>query len=262
MRDVEVINENLRCALAAFSRVNQTGETVAAPGLSLVYAGVPHGLFNTALLTAMTPGPHGDFAELLANAERHFAPKSVPWSVWFCEELLTAEERRKSKLALAMRGMKLIMEAPGMIASEVRPIEGGAGPLRCVRVGNEQTRLEFSRVMSAAYQVPEPMSLDVYGSATLWSGPAWGWVGYAGDRAVSTAMIVIGGDAIGVYALATHPQFQRKGFGETLMRHAIDRARIDTGVRRSVLQSSAAGYSLYVRMGYRAVTRFLVYVTG
>jgi ribosomal protein S18 acetylase RimI-like enzyme len=87
-----------------------------------------------------------------------------------------------------------------------------------------------------------------------------GWVGYAGKSAVSTAAVVMGGDAVGIYAVATHPRYQRKGYGEALVRHAVGQASKQTGIRRTVLQSSLAGHSLYSRLGYRQVARFLVYL--
>ncbi|HUQ92219.1 MAG TPA: GNAT family N-acetyltransferase [Bryobacteraceae bacterium] len=257
MRDYEVINENLRHALAAFSYVREAGHLAQPPGASLVYAGVPFSLFNTALLTAA-----GNLEELLNRAEEYFRKRSAPWSVWFCDDLMSAEHRRHSRVTLATRGMKMMMDAPGMIAGDLTPPRAGLPPLVCVPVGDEPTRVDFSRVMSEAFHVPEHMAQEVYGGERLWKGTIRGWVGYDGAEAVSTTATVIGGGAIGVYAVATVPGRQRKGYGEALMRHAIGQGQIESGLTCSVLQSSAIGYPLYVRMGYRHVTRFCVYAKG
>jgi len=59
--------------------------------------------------------------------------------------------------------------------------------------------------------------------------------------------------------LATLPEDRRLGYGEALLRSAVEQARQDMRVRRVVLQSSDAGHSLYRRMGFekRQVLRLL-----
>jgi ribosomal protein S18 acetylase RimI-like enzyme len=51
------------------------------------------------------------------------------------------------------------------------------------------------------------------------------------------------------------------GYGEALLRAAIALEQERTGIRRLVLQSTEAGYSLYRRLGFREVARFSVYLT-
>jgi ribosomal protein S18 acetylase RimI-like enzyme len=87
-----------------------------------------------------------------------------------------------------------------------------------------------------------------------------GWVGYTGGRAVCIVTVVVGGGVLGVYSVGTLPEYQRRGFAETAMRYALARATERTGLRASVLQSTAQGMNLYTRMGYRVVTRFGVYL--
>jgi ribosomal protein S18 acetylase RimI-like enzyme len=86
-----------------------------------------------------------------------------------------------------------------------------------------------------------------------------GYVGYAAGEPVSTAAVVIGGGAIGVYNVATLPGEQRRGFGECIMRHALAEARREYGVEPMILQSTPAGARLYQRMGFRTVARVAVY---
>ncbi len=260
MRDYEIINENLRHALAAFAWVRSGGRVIHSPGLSLVYAGVPYGLFNTALVTSPLPSEQGDFYDCLTRAEDFFQKYNAPWSVWFCDDMLSPEERRKARIALATRGLRLTMEAPGMIAPELIPPAAKPPRMAFVRVGDSATRNHFSQVMSAAFHVPLDMSRDVYCGEALWKASMTGWIGYLHGEPVSTAAAVNSSGAIGIYAVATQPPYQRRGYAEAIMRHAIADAEASLGISRTVLQSSADGYPLYVRMGYRAVTRFFVYV--
>ena len=83
--------------------------------------------------------------------------------------------------------------------------------------------------------------------------------GYHDGEPVSTAAIVVGGGAIGVYNVATLPGSQRRGFGEAVMRHALAEARKRHVTERLILQSTPAGLRLYERMGFRTVTRVAVY---
>jgi len=78
---------------------------------------------------------------------------------------------------------------------------------------------------------------------------------------VSTTALVVGGGAVGVYNVATLPGRQRHGYGEAVMRYALQEAQREHGIERSILQSTPAGYKLYERMGYRTVTRVSVYST-
>jgi len=260
LRDYEIINENLRHALAAFAFVRPGGQAIHAPGLSLVHAGVPYGLFNTALITAPLPSDRGDFYDQLDRAEDYFQRHNVPWSVWFSEDMLTPEERRRARVALATRGLRLTMEAPGMIAPAVIEPAAALPHLTAVRVGDFRTRRHFSQVMSAAFGVPIDMSEDVYCSESLWRSAMVGWIGYWRGEPVTTAVAIPTSDSIGMYAVATQPQHQRKRYAEAIMRHAIAEASIQVGITRTILQSSNAGFPLYVRMGYRAITRYFVYI--
>jgi ribosomal protein S18 acetylase RimI-like enzyme len=108
--------------------------------------------------------------------------------------------------------------------------------------------------------VPLSWFREVFEGEAVWQRFA-GYVGYIGGEAVSSAAIVIGGEAAGVYNVATLPGHQRKGYGEAIMRHALEAAQREHGIERTVLQSTKAGYSLYERMGYRTVTNVAVYST-
>lgn len=259
MRECEIINENLRCALAGFSWVGSSGDTSRLPGLSLAFSGVPYGLFNTAVLAE--PGYGDSFRELLNDASRFFARKRTAWSVWFCEDFFgDREQRRRASISLAAMGLKIVMEAPGMISRQMAPPRAPLPRMQYRRVHGRETAADFSRIMAAAFAVPLEMSNRVYASDRLWTGPVRGYVAYHQGEPVSTTAIVVSGDALGLYAVATHPSYQRKGFGEALMRAVLVDVMRETGLDTVVLQSSEVGFPLYLRMGFRQVTRFSVFL--
>jgi GNAT superfamily N-acetyltransferase len=261
MREIDVVNDNLRHALAAFSRIGDAGAVTPAGHLSLVYAGVPYALFNTALLTSALPSQSSGFHEGLQQAATYFGSFQSPWSLWFCEQFLADADRRRAKLLLAARGLRSLMEAPAMIAPDLAPPKRAIPRLDIRPVGDQQSRLDFSTIMATAFHVPLEMSEEVYAGERLWNGPLIGWVAYYRDRAVSTACTITSPGAIGLYAVATRPPEQGRGYAESLMRHAVAHARRKAGDLPLILQSSSAGYGLYVQMGFRNVGQYVVYIS-
>jgi len=128
------------------------------------------------------------------------------------------------------------------------------------RVGDTATRDAFCAIGSVCFHVPLTWFREVFDNRAVWDHFA-AYVGYHDQDPVSTAAIVMGGGAIGVYNVATIPDRRRHGYGETVMRHALGEAQREHGMERSILQSSPAGLHLYERMGYRKITRVSVYAS-
>jgi ribosomal protein S18 acetylase RimI-like enzyme len=119
---------------------------------------------------------------------------------------------------------------------------------------------DFCSIGSACFHVPIAWFCEVFDSETVWK-KFMAYVGYVDGEAVSTAAVILGAGALGVYNVATLPENQFRGYGETVMRYALEDARRITGVEQSILQSTPAGLKLYQRMGYREVTKVGVYST-
>jgi ribosomal protein S18 acetylase RimI-like enzyme len=149
---------------------------------------------------------------------------------------------------------------PGMMAERVAT---PAGPLPAIdirRVVNGGTCDAFCAIGAVCFHVPLTWFREVFDSRTVWENFA-AYVGYVDEEPVSTAAVVLGDQALGVYNVATLPGHQRHGYGEAVMRHALDEAHHTHGIERSVLQSTPAGFRLYQRMGYRTVTSVAVYAS-
>jgi ribosomal protein S18 acetylase RimI-like enzyme len=108
--------------------------------------------------------------------------------------------------------------------------------------------------------VPFAWFTEVFDSESVWERFA-GYVGYAGGEPVSTAAIIHTDGVLGVYNVATLPEFQRRGYGEAIMRLALADAQKRHGADRVILQSTSAGLKLYERMGFRTVTKVSVYAS-
>jgi GNAT superfamily N-acetyltransferase len=162
-------------------------------------------------------------------------------------------DRAKFAQAIPMTGMAgdiLPMEAPGHSA------------LRFVRIGDDSTIQAFAELNCVSYGVPIEAGLCLVKEHTLWRQHAYGFVAYEGDKPVSTATAIINEGCLFLFLVATAPDRRRKGYGEAVVRHALQRAHEATGIRRSVLHATDLGYPVYLRLGYHPTVKFMGCMLG
>jgi GNAT superfamily N-acetyltransferase len=252
------MESNLREMLAVFARAKAEGDVRAFPGIAVCSSALEFAMFNGAILTA----PVGSVAELeegIQTAAAYYAARALPWSLWVCREWLASAVRSKVAQTCYRQGLHLVVELPGMEAGSLEPPLRPPPELEFQRVGDARTRSDFNSIMTVAFGIPFSFARQIYESKKTWLGGFTGWVAYREGVEVATAATLIADGVIGVYSVGTLPQYRRKGYGEAVMRRALDGARTESGLERSVLQSSAEGFHLYQRMGYRSVVRYAVF---
>ncbi|MGA2328835.1 MAG: GNAT family N-acetyltransferase [Bryobacteraceae bacterium] len=258
MPGIDAMEENLRHMLGAFGRAQAAGETRAFPGLAVCSSALNFAMFNGAVLTAPVETEAG-LEQRIQTAAAYYGSRGLPWSIWVCEGWLERRLRPRTADSFYRSGLHLVVELPGMEAALLEPPVRPLPALEFRRVGDPGTRSAFNHIMAIAFGIPFAFSRQIYESERTWGGGLTGWVAYREGTAVATAAMLIAGGVIGVYAVGTLPQHQRKGCGEAVMRHALERAQAESGLECSVLQASAAGFHLYQRMGYRTITRYAVF---
>ena len=87
MRDFEIVDANLRSAMRFFGGATGTGEIRTLDGALAVYSGLDYGVFNIAFLEGASPEGIEGFKERLAQCARYFAPRTMRWSFWLCEDV-------------------------------------------------------------------------------------------------------------------------------------------------------------------------------
>ena len=105
---------------------------------------------------------------------------------------------------------------------------------------------------------PPPVSTQI---PSAWGDGLQAWVGYQQQLPVATTVTAVRAGITGIYSVSTHPAYRRRGYAEVVMRHAMAEAQRASGINRFVLQSSPAGRNLYRKMGFRKISRFLVFST-
>jgi GNAT superfamily N-acetyltransferase len=261
MRDFQIVDANLRAAMRFFGDATGGGENHPLDGALAIYSGLDYGVFNIALLADQPPAGIGGFTERLARCARYFAPRTMRWSFWLCENSLDFSTRRRARSLLLDRDLRPISQAPGMLAESLLPPVRPLPKIECVPVADRATRQAFGALTSVSFDIPPGIAKAVYEPERAWFGDYRGFVGFAGGRPVAIIAIVATPDALGVYSLSTLPECRRSGFGEALLRAAVASEQARTGITRIVLQSTDAGYSLYRRLGFNEVAKFSVYLT-
>lgn len=261
MRDFQIVDANLRSAMRFFGDATGAGEVRPLDGALAVYSGLNYGVFNIALLEGHPPDGIDGLNARLAQCARFFAPRTLRWSFWLCEDSLDAPTRRKARSLLMDHDLRPISQAPGMLAEALAPPLRPLPKIECLPVVDPATRQAFGALTAVSFDIPAAIAKAVYEPERAWLGAYRGFVGVAGGRAVAIAAVVATPDALGVYSLSTLPECRRMGYGEALLRAAVAAEQRRTGIMRTVLQSTDAGYSLYRRLGFNEVAKFSVYLT-
>lgn len=253
----EVVAGNLRESFRTIAASRGPGEVRELRGVSIAAAGVAFQMFNSAFLSAPV-ATETELAQRIFLPALHFDTRGLEWSYWVCEDWIAPGPRKRSRRLFEKHGLRHSVDLPGMVAERLAPPVKPLPALDVCRVRSGATREAFCAIGSFCFHVPPAWFNEVFDSPSVWQRFA-SYVGYADGEPVSTAAIVVGAGALGVYNVATMPGHQRRGYGEAVMRHALADARERYGIERTVLQSTPAGFHLYQRMGYQTVTTISVY---
>jgi ribosomal protein S18 acetylase RimI-like enzyme len=258
--EIHAVAENLVCALRFFGHARGNGDIRDLPGVSLITCGLNYAAFNAALLSKPIESDARELSQLIEVSAAQFGSRNLRWTCWICEDFLGKPIRREAGKIFSRHGLRPLTEAPGMFAERLRPPQRVLPSLEVRPTTDDSTRAAFAEIMSLGFDIPYPICTAVYASEQAWKSAMQGYVGYKDGRAVTSAATAITGDVIGIYSVATLPQYRRLGFAEAIMRQVIGQASESTGVEATVLQTTRSGISLYEKMGYRKVTNFSVYI--
>ena len=255
----ENVAANLRESFRVIAANRAAGEVRELRGVSIASAGVTFQMFNAAFLS----GPVLTEAELeqcVLLPGMHFHSRGLEWAYWVCEDWIAPRPRKRLRSVMERMGLRHSVNLPGMVAEAVQPPTRKLPRLDVRRVADAATRDAFCAIGSVCFHVPLSWFHEVFDNTDVFR-QFTSYVGYVDSEPVCTTALVMGGDAVGVYNVATLPHHQHKGYGEAVMRCGLEDFRSKHGVERTILQSTPAGFRLYERMGFRTVTRVGVYST-
>lgn len=221
-----------------------------------VFSGLPIPFFNVALVTARDVS--GDALNTLAReALQWSAGKAVPWMFIVTHDALAPGVDAASVLEasdliplLPMTGMRARRLAPSTRPASGLALEVSADDAACEAVFD---------VNSAAYGMSLDACKPTYGKRSFWADhvPAIGRV--EGAPVAAAAVFMVGGYRY-VAMVATLPAQQRRGYGEAVMRHALDVTAAAHGERPTTLHATDAGRPVYARMGYEPIAAHTAFI--
>ncbi len=255
----QLVERNLRHAMAFYAAAHPGGEVREMPGVSAISCGWNYPVFNSALLSTPVPGIEGDLSGRLAMASIFFRALGIGWSYWACHDLLSPASLRHLRETCYTYGMEPVLTAPGMYTPDLLPPKHPLPPLDVREVCDTPGRLAFAHLVATIFDLPFQMTMNVYGSPACWTPEYAAFVGYVADRPVTVAMVNVSDSCCGFYSVGTVPGHRRRGYAETVMRAAHLQMRKRLHFDTCVLQSSTVGRRLYEQMGFREVTQFSVF---
>jgi GNAT superfamily N-acetyltransferase len=252
------VADNLRESFRVLADGRTGAEVLELPGISIASLGVMFQMFNAAFVSAPVD-TQAELEERLRTARSYFDSRGLPWALWVCEDWLAAGLRRKLSRTCEAFGLRLSSEMPGMAADRIEPPKRKLPELEVRRVEVEASLNDFRAIGSHCFHVPMVWFAEVFDEKMAMRQTFVCWVGYRDGMPIASAASVVCAGALGIYNVATAPEFRNCGYAETITRYAIDAGLRVAPARRFVLQSTAAGQRIYERMGFRPVTRVLVY---
>jgi ribosomal protein S18 acetylase RimI-like enzyme len=253
----ESVAGNLRESFRVIAGSRAAGENRELRGVSIASAGVTFQMFNCAFLSDLVV-TDAELTQRILLATTHFNVRGREWAYWVCEDWIASGVRKRSRQLFERLGMRHSVDLPGMVAERVAAPAYALPAIEVRRVCPGPVRDAFCAIGSLCFNVPITWFTEVFDSESVWEHFE-SYVGYVDEEPVTTAAIVMGAGAMGVYNVATIPGHRRCGYGEAVMRYALADAESRHGIGRVLLQSTPAGYKLYQRMGFRTVTRVGVY---
>jgi ribosomal protein S18 acetylase RimI-like enzyme len=153
----------------------------------------------------------------------------------------------------------LMSEAPGMVLD--KPIKGGTVPVGAELhwVDGENDLQGFKQVVAESYQdlgLPKEVGESYFAQAQRVISPYLVLaVAYLEGEPAGTAMAMLSHGVAGVYWVGTIKKARGMGLAEYCTRE-VSNAAFALGARKVVLQASKFGEPVYLKMGYREITRY------
>jgi ribosomal protein S18 acetylase RimI-like enzyme len=161
----------------------------------------------------------------------------------------------------ARRGMAHSEDIPLMVIEDAGQLSAAqaVGGLMIRELLPDEAPLH-ARVAAAGFEAPPEMFLQLMTPEILAASGVHCYLGEAGGQPVTTGLGVKLGSYVAIFNIATPPEHRRRGYGAAVTARAVADG-LAAGARWSWLQSSAEGYKVYERLGFRTIEAWPCYVS-
>lgn len=225
------------------------GSAIEEPGRVAYLTPVPHPLFNGAIVSSVHDGLE-NFAKVVGVALAKAGGNGLWWlspeavAAGAADRLVAVGLREAGTVPAMTVDLGSLPPADTQPDLTIRQVESTADRALWGELAAQGTGFEEPAVRALAALEPRIPAERLGGQARLLAE-------YKG-KAVATGALVRSGDLVGAYAIATLPDFRRRGIGRAITRHALELGAAG-GARTGVLQSSPMGRPVYEKMGFREV---------
>ena len=224
-------------------------------GVATMFANLPLPFLNVSVLDQQMDKTSLHHA--FAIAKQRAANCKYGSMLGLCEDWVPEEWERIA----TEQGFSRAINMTGMAADELRPPRRATPDIEFRRITDDATARDLAMINAQAYEMPQEL-FECIANLCLWQEDSFGYVGYAGGRAVTCAATLPVAGTIYVALVATLPEAHGKGYAEAVMRKAVEHGQKSMGALRLTLHASDMGLPLYKSMGFEPAGRMPLLVQG
>jgi GNAT superfamily N-acetyltransferase len=249
---VEAIVDNHRQTFLALAGFAPGGEAVRCGESDACFTYLPIPLFNCVVRPRFSSeSADAGIEAILAHAREHGVP--MLWQV------TPGSEPADLRTRLTTHGFVCHETVPGMaIDLDLLPDVALPPDARVERVRDHDTLEAYVATAMAVFEIPAEMSQAV---VRLFEGVAFddpsviNYVARVDGQVVAISAANCRGGCVGIFNVATLPEFRGRGLGGALTAAPLREAR-ERGYRIGVLTSSPMAFSTYRRLGFSQYCEF------
>jgi GNAT superfamily N-acetyltransferase len=230
------------------------GEVPSPTGHDPMFSGMPFPLFN-GVYRSRLEGHAADAA--IERFTRNLDARGLPGFWW------VSPVAQPTNLAgrLLARGFAHAGDMPAM-ALELEAMTPVPVPdsIQVVRVTDQAMLKEWIRITADGSDFPPPVAQMMIerDQSTLFP-ELRRYLGLLGGQPVAASSIGLTDGLVGVYAVATLPEYRRRGLGTAVSQVPLQEA-LQLGFKVAVLQATQAGYPVYQRLGFKDIAPIGLYL--
>lgn len=247
---VAIAEDNYVATFGLVADLAPQGAAESTDGALHVHSGAQIAAFNPTIVQRVADDVDAQLDAATAFHARHGSPA---WAV-----VVRHADAPRFAPAAEARGFTVSQDEPFMVLDPI-PDASPTGGLRIRRAADlHEVRLHFDLV-ARSFGIPIEL-IEMIISEAFVTDRVHFFIGELDGEPVASSMLSVsdsaGARCAGIYNVGTLEPHRRQGLGEVMTAHAAEVGRRDHGCTVATLQSSAMGYPVYERMGYREVVRW------
>ncbi len=251
---VKAVTENCY-ALTPFSQGWKGAETYSGNGVDWVVTDIFFPPSNAAFHTNLKPE---DVDATIEKFKERGRARKVPLQWYIGPETKPANIGEK----LSTHGFTTGGDGAGMAIDlhnmKSEPMPAG---LEIIEVKGDKAIKAWCHIVCVAFGAPanaEPVFVKMSKRYFQYKQPVKFYLGMLDGKPASTSGYFLGKGVVGIYFVATLPEFRKKGAAFQVTQKALKDGR-ELGYRVGILQASKMGEPVYKRMGFKEVCRVQSY---